>query len=79
MLLTVASKSPYILFNVVATVTQNTFLPAGQNSVPWDVNNSIANGVIINSGSYMYEVQVVPAMGRNQNMRSFRNILIISR
>ena len=60
---------------LIATVAQNEFLPAGQNSIEWDINKT-SHGRAINSGSYMYEVMVVPASARAY---SFRNILMISK
>jgi len=74
----------YVTLNVynnigvlVATVTQNSFYAAGQNTIDWDLNNS--QNRELSSGSYMYEVLVMPMNGRTSNTYSFRNILMIAK
>ena len=75
-------ESGYVTLNVynqlgslVATVTHNEFLPAGQNSVEWNAVD--ADGRTLNVGSYMYEVVVTPT--NSSRAYFFRNMLMISK
>lgn len=65
--------------SLVARVVQDKFMQAGTNSIEWSVN-SYLNNETINSGSYMYELNVVPGTGNN-NAKSYtyRNMMIISK
>ena len=64
------------LGGLVATVAQDMFLPAGQNSINWDISQTV--GGTLNSGAYMYEMLVVPAGGSSKT-HFLRNMLMISK
>jgi len=79
-------EDSYVTLNVyngigmlIATVTQNNFMSAGENTVDWDISKS-QNSELLNSGSYMYEVLIVPVQASAaSNAYSYRNILMIAR
>jgi hypothetical protein len=78
-------EAGYVTINIynnlgalVAKAAQNEFLPVGTSTIEWNTN---VNNEVINNGSYMYELNVVPAGAGNGNANAYthRNMMIIAK
>ena len=76
-------ESGFVTLNVynsigklVATVVQNQYKEEGSNTIAWDADSQINNE--LNSGSYMYELLVVPTANSLKGY-ALRNMMIITK
>jgi hypothetical protein len=66
--------------SLVTIVANNQFLPAGENFIEWDINISNNSNDELVSGSYLYELSVVPAFASAaKNSYTLRNSMLISK